>query len=165
MELCLITPLGSYTHRAYHELVVSFLGQQDLHVFENSIRTFSSDIYTAKLSEAVVSYYSEHTSAATGQDKGLWLLAHFIALLQAKPGESLHSINLKALYIQLSALSGQIRIGFSSPAEEVRVESRSSLPGYVHDQLRSLVRKEGISDLLERFTLYVSAPVCTLPSW
>lgn len=113
---------------------------------------FSNSIDIAKLSEAVVSYNPGTVSVVTGQDNGLWLLAHFIALLRAKGG-SLHSINLKALYIQLSALSGQIRIGFASAGEEVAAESQNSIPQYVHEQLSSLVRKEGISDLLERFTL------------
>lgn len=105
-----------------------------------------------KLSEAVVAYNPGSGGAVTGQDNGLWLLAHFIALLGAKGG-SLRSINLKALYIQLSALSSQIRIGFASPSEEATTESQNGLPQYVHKQLSSLVRKEGVSDLLERFTL------------
>lgn len=102
----------------------------------------------------MVTYYLGSGSTATGQDRELWLLAHFIALLRANPQGSLHSINLKALYMQLSALSSQIRIAFASPrGEEAAAESPDSLPQYVHDQLSSLVRKEGISDLLERFTL------------
>jgi ubiquitin-protein ligase E3 C len=149
-----LTPcIASLTHGAYHELVASFLVQPDLSVFEKSIQLFSTNIDIAKLSEAVVTYYSESGSVATGQDKGLWLLAHFIALMRANPRGSLHSINLKALYIQLSALSSQIRIGFASPSEEAATESPNRFPQYVHDQLSSLVRKEGISDLLDRFTL------------
>lgn len=101
----------------------------------------------------MVAYYSESGRAAVGQDKELWLLAHFVALLQAKPGESLHSVNLKALYVQLSALSSQIRIGFPSLGGVVDIESKNSLPRYVHDRLTSLVSQEGVSDLLDRFTL------------
>lgn len=153
-ELGLTQCPASSTQRAYHELVASFLVQQDLSVFEKNIHVFSHGIDIAKLSEAVVAYSPGSGSAVTGQDNGLWLLAHFVALLKAKGG-SLHSINLKALYIQLSALSSQIRIGFASSGEEATTESQNSLPQYVHDQLSSLVRKEGVSDLLERFTLYV----------
>ncbi|KAH8904237.1 hypothetical protein BR93DRAFT_984717 [Coniochaeta sp. PMI_546] len=151
--------LGSFTQHAYHELVASFLVQPDLSVFEKSIHVFSNDIDIAKLSQAVVTYYSRSGSVATAQDKELWLLAHFIALLRANPAGSLHSINLKALYIQLSALSGQIRIGFASPSEEASTDSPNALPLYVHEQLSSLVRKEGISDLLERFTLNHSGDI------
>ncbi|OIW25055.1 hypothetical protein CONLIGDRAFT_582880 [Coniochaeta ligniaria NRRL 30616] len=156
-----IGPLGSQRTAilAYHELVASFLVQPDLSFFEKSIHLFSNNIDIAKLSDAVVTYYSGNGSVATGQDNGLWLLAHFIALLRANPAGSLHSINLKALYIQLSALSSQIRIGFASSGEEAATESTDGLPQYVHDQLSSLVRKEGISDLLERFTLNHSGDI------
>jgi ubiquitin-protein ligase E3 C len=115
------------------------------------VQLFSEDMDMGQLSEAVITYHP-HGSAVTGEDNGLWLIAHFIALLRAKGG-SLHSSYLRALYIQLSALASQIRICFASPGEAAATESENSLPSYVHDQLSSLVRKEGLSDLLKRFTL------------
>lgn len=149
----LIQLAASLRQHAYHELVASFLVQPDLSIFEKHILSFSNNIDIVTLSEAVVTCYLGGGSAVTGQDTGLWLLAHFIALLRANPHGSLHSINLKALYIQLSALSSQIRIAFAPRGEEAAAESPDGLPQYVHDRLSSLVRKEGISDLLERFTL------------
>jgi ubiquitin-protein ligase E3 C len=141
--------------RAYYELVASFLGQPDLSVFEQNVQKFANNIDIERLSEAVVTYQSGNANPSNGQDKGLWLLAHFVALLRAKPGGSLHSVNLKALYLQLSALSSQIRLGFNRGGEEAPTEDQDTIPRYVHDEISSLVRKEGITDLLERFTLYV----------
>ncbi|KAB5542884.1 glycosyl hydrolase [Coniochaeta sp. 2T2.1] len=147
-----------FTQRAYHELVAAFLVQPDLSIFEAKLDLFAENIDVAELSSAVVAYYNSRSShVVIGQGQELWLLAHFIGLVQTKRGGSRDSVSLKALYTQISYLSSQIKIGFPSAGEEAGQEAENGLPQYVFEQLQSLVTKEGISGLLDRFTTEHSA--------
>lgn len=145
---------------AYLEFASSFLTQPSkLHVTPQSIDM-------TDLSEAVTTLYSlDNNNNSDDADGRMWLLAHFIELLQATSDDVDQSyksqqLNLKALYTQLSALSNQIKEAFPAPnmtesssARRVRL----ALPEYVEGQLSSLVSEEGIVELLRRFTAHHSA--------
>lgn len=168
----LVLPLdlgGALANTAYREFAVSFLTQPRNTHFEEEVPRIAQSIDMEALSAAVIRYYSNHPASAESQDERLWLFAHFIDLLRATNAhkdksentvKSNRSINLKALYIQLSALSGRISIASSTRTMTDSSDSKDAsswlaLPQYVEEQLGSLVSQEGISDLLERFTLYV----------
>lgn len=139
---------------AYLEFATSFLTRPSkLHVKPQSIDM-------AELSLAVVTLYSLDSGSSDDADGRMWLLAHFIELLQATSdhvGETYKGqhMNLKALYTQLSALSNQIREAFPAPnmadSSSTR-RTRLALPDYIEGQLSSLVSEKGIAELLQRFT-------------
>lgn len=159
--------LETLVRDAYYEFVASFLVQRDLYVFEENIHNFANDIDITKVSHAVETYHIGRRMDGLprdDQEKRLWLLAHFIALMRAKPGESVHSTELQALYDQLSEASSQIRVSFAPLGEGASGESHDALPRYVRDELGSLVDSDGISDLLARFTSYVCVSPCPFTS-
>ncbi|KAK5652764.1 hypothetical protein OQA88_9617 [Cercophora sp. LCS_1] len=146
--------LGSFKETAYHQFAVSFFSQRDLVLFEHNITSFVSEIDIDRLSEAVFSSKTKDPKLPERQTSSLWLLAHFIALQKARKLQTVDSRHLKTLYFLLCASSSQIRDLFSrdGPKSGVDREKGADLPSYISTHLTSLVEKDEISSLLERFT-------------
>lgn len=146
----------------YRALAFSFLTRPSKRRFEEAIPQLSKNLNMAKLSEAIVTRYSGDGSASETQEQRLWLLAHFIHFLRSTNSQSQSqasfSLDLKAMYLQLSALSNTISVATSTSSQEL-VKSNGSkeadglfvLPAYVETQIGSLVSQEGIYDILEKF--------------
>ncbi|ERS99074.1 hypothetical protein HMPREF1624_04269 [Sporothrix schenckii ATCC 58251] len=149
-----LLPAGStpetFTQRAYVEFAASFL-TQPIVLLENTVSSLSQHISLDVLSRAVIDIYETATNKPSRRaDELLWLLAHVVdfqrRLIGASQGSSLY---LRAIYTQLSFLNGDVRLQFASGRMS---EDKTSQEEYLAAQIRSLVNKEEITKLLERFT-------------
>ena len=165
LQRAILAPLQTGSEpRAFEAFAFSFLTHHALAFFEEHITVFAGHVDTRQLSTAIVNGYSSGTAATRTKDDLLWLLAHFIALERAKGGVSQNSLYLNALYAQLSALHGELRdrpiAQVSKEATLKSADAEDQLPPFVAEAIRSLVDKDEISDLLEKFTTYVICLVC-----
>lgn len=140
---------------AYEEFARSFLIQQDILVFEQNVHLISTQIDILRLSAVLIKTLSGSSGDTVHKENQLWRLAHFIALQRANNQESSHPLYLRALSMQLSTLSDEIRAAFST--EDSGKTPRLALAPYVLGELSTLADKDGVSGLLEKFTSYVSS--------
>jgi ubiquitin-protein ligase E3 C len=146
-----------YLDQAYRDFAISYLSQPDLVVLEKNTDLVSKKISIARLSTALITIFSDNTSVVNKPEDRLWLLAHFISLQNTENRETLNSLYLKALYVQLSTLSSEIGPFYTGEASRMLRKAPSALKhamtsGYVEEKLKSLVDKHGVSDLLQSFT-------------
>ncbi|KAK3365445.1 hypothetical protein B0H63DRAFT_530018 [Podospora didyma] len=111
----------SFTKAAYHAFAHSFLTLHDLAFFESNVAALRN----------------REPKTYESQADFLWLLAHLIALQDAKKQEVSSPLYLKALYLLLSMSSTYIRTAFRMPDPKGSSEARDMK----------------ISTLLEMFTM------------
>lgn len=135
---------------------LSFLTQPDLELFEAHVATFAGQIDMEKVSAAIGEAYTTGLASSSPSDARLWLLAHFIALGNCRQDMSLGSSYLNAMYIQLSSLHielkkhhiGQRPIGSANAS----ADSKKQFPPFIDRAVSSLVERDEISHILEKFT-------------
>lgn len=157
MEQAILIPLlGSSGQRASRAFAICFLTQPHLKLFEANVAAFAKRVDVEKVAAAIVEAYSTGWSASQPADVRLWLLAHFVALGNSKKDVSLGSSYLNAMYIQLSGLHVELKryhIGqASSPGLGSASESDKKLAPFIEKAIESLVERDEISHILERFT-------------
>ncbi|KAK3365452.1 hypothetical protein B0H63DRAFT_530011 [Podospora didyma] len=150
----------SFTKAAYHAFAHSFLTLHDLAFFESNVAAFATGVDQDRLYSSLLAAPPAEPKTYESQADFLWLLAHLIALQDAKKQEVSSPLYLKALYLLLSMSSTYIRTAFrmpdpkgSSEARDVEGGLQQTLPLYVSDKLPSLIGKDEISTLLEMFTM------------
>ncbi|KAL1888746.1 ubiquitin-protein ligase (E3) [Sporothrix stenoceras] len=141
--------LKAFTEQTYHEFAASFLTQPIL-LAETTVASLSQHINLDTLSQAVIDIYGAGTKKPIhSADELLWLLAHVVDIQRRLSGESQgSSLYLRAIYTQLSFLSGDIRVRLASTQ---KTEDKTPEEDYLATQIRSLVDKEEITKLLEQF--------------
>lgn len=142
---------GAIGDSAFEEFALSFLTQERISVFEEKVDLISPYIDILRLSEVLIKMLPGPSGAKLTQGQRLWLLAHFISLKRTHRQGLFHPLSLKALSIQLSALSTPISSVFNVEVSD----KRPRIPPYVHMELGMLVDKDEISRLLQEFTSYV----------
>ena len=157
---CTNKALESYISQAYQEFATSFL-TQPLYLLEENMASFAGNVDMELLSATILGLGTRNEHERLSQDGALWLLSHFIALQKAQPHLGRQSIELEALHSQLSKLSTDIRsrlaprpLNQSEGGGETSTSppQRLSIPPYIARQLRSLVDRQEISQLLTKFT-------------
>lgn len=157
LQKSVLVPLSSaetipvaFTQRAYLEFAASFL-TQPIVLLENTIASLSQHISLDALSRAVIDIYgATEKKPSHSADELLWLLAHVVDFQRRLSGESQGSpLYLRAIYTQLSFLSGDVRVRFANAQKS---DNKTPQEEYLAAQVRSLVDKEEITKLLERFT-------------
>ncbi|KAK0707438.1 hypothetical protein B0H67DRAFT_311243 [Lasiosphaeris hirsuta] len=149
----------TFIKTAYHEFAFSYLSQHDLLLFEQNIGSFVEDIDLDHLSSSLLAAPPKDPKTPEAQSAVLWLLAHFVSLHKSKETSESHPQYLKTLYSLLCVTSDQIRAGFAPPdsrgsgERELDEAPEQNLPPYVSNSLATLIDKDEISGLLERFTV------------
>lgn len=159
LEQAILVPMQKETQqRATTAFAMCFLTQPNLELFENHVAAFAERIDVEKVSAAIVSSYDAGWATSQPADVRLWLLAHFIALGNSKKAVSLGSSYLNAMYVQLSSLHVELKkhhVGQDAgPASDHAEESKRRLPSFVEKSVESLVKRDEISHILEKFTTY-----------
>ena len=164
----------TYTnHFADNELLTShaafavyFLATSNLVVQLGPLNELARSVNIHSLSLALIHEFSTSTQHLD-PDRKLWLLAHFISIHRLQQSSSQDPDYLRALSLQLSSSSSDIlnRIDAQDldQMDEGDVELASTavlspLPPFIKSELLSLVDKDSISGLLEKFNIdYVKA--------
>lgn len=159
LEQAILVPLSQDTgRRASDAFALRFLTQPDLELFEGNVSAFAERVNTEKISAAIVEAYANGWASAQPTVARLWLLAHFIALGNSRKDVSPGPSYLNALYIQLSTLHGELKkyhIGQGSKSPTDPGSSKKRLPPFIEGTIESLVEKDEISNILEKFTRWV----------
>lgn len=156
LEQAILVPISQDTgRRAFEAFALCFLTQPNLEFFEGNVYAFAERVNTEKISAAIVEAYTTGWASGQTTDARLWLLAHFIALGNSRKTISPGPSYLNALYIQLSSLHGDLKKyhigqGSNSPTESDNFKKR--LPPFIEGTIESLVEKDEISNILEKFT-------------
>lgn len=133
-----------------------FLTQPNLELFEANVAAFAERVDVEKVSAAIVESYSTGWATSQPADVRLWLLAHFIALGNSKKDVSLGCSYLNAMYIQLSGLHVELKkhhVGQGpTSAADSSIEAKRRLPPFIEKAIESLVDRDEISHILEKFT-------------
>ncbi|KPM34046.1 hypothetical protein AK830_g12527 [Neonectria ditissima] len=147
--------------RIYHAYAFSFLTTNNLYLFEDNIDVFSKAVSAPSLANAILDEMSSASTGRHSKDGLLWLIAHFIDLGRLTLDAS-HRFNyLEILYTLLSSLSQDVsvRIGIKASAESPSSDEPHEeallqpIDPYIAGKLLSLVEKEGISKLLQDFSI------------
>lgn len=155
-QAILIPILGSSGQRASRAFAMCFLTQPNLKLFEANVTAFAERVDVEKISAAIVEAYSAGWATPQPPDVRLWLLAHFIALGNSKKDVSLGSSYLNAMYIQLSSLHVELKKYHIGQGPTSGTDSSSKpqkqLPPFIEKAIESLVARDEISHILEKFT-------------
>ncbi|CAN8097686.1 unnamed protein product [Discula destructiva] len=142
--------------RASKSFALFFLAQPNLELFETNVPAFANNIEMEKVSAAIVDAYTNEWAVSQTAEARLWLLAHFIALGNGKQDISLGSSYLNAMYIQLSSLQSELKkhhIGQDLiSSADTSAETHKRLPHFIEKAVESLVERDEISHVLEKFT-------------
>lgn len=144
-------------HQASKAFAMSFMTLPDLELFEVNAGRFAENIAVDKVSSAIVESYNAGWASAQPADVRLWLLAHFIALGTGQNNVSSGSSYLNAMYVQLSSLHAELKkhhIGPSTMSStDSSFEGQKRLPSFIGKMIESLVQRDEISHVLEKFTM------------
>ncbi|KAK4643321.1 ubiquitin-protein ligase (E3) [Podospora bellae-mahoneyi] len=143
----------AFLSKAYHAFAFDFLATPDLNIFENNLNLFCADIDLDRLSDTLASEKFEATQLDVPRARLLWLLAHLIALQEAKQQQNVHASYLGVLCSLLSVLSDQIQLA-AEPVADAGLDSeddvaQGTLPAYVSGKLALLTTSRAITGLLE----------------
>lgn len=153
LEQAILVPIAKDPERrASSAFALCFLTQPNLKLFEGNVGAFAERIDTEKVSAAIVDAYAAGWASTQQPDARLWLLAHFIALGNATRDSSLGSSYLHALYIQLSSLHIELKKYHIGHATTDSATAKKRLPPFIEKSIQSLVEKDEITHVLERFT-------------
>lgn len=157
LERAILAPLSNDAGpRASASFALFFLTQPSLGLFEANVSSFTKAVNVDKVSAAIIEAYTTGWASSQPADDRLWLLAHFIALGNGKQGVSIGSSYLNAIYIQLSSLQSALKkhhIGQGpTSATDASDEPQKRLPPFIEKAIQSLVERDEVSQVLERFT-------------
>lgn len=157
LEQALLTPIARESgYQASKAFAMSFLTLPNLELFEANVGTFAYTIAVDKVSSAIVESYTAGWASTQPADARLWLLAHFIALGNGQREVSSGSSYLNAMYIQLSSLHAELKkhhIGTDSVSPvDSSFDGQRHLPPFIGNMIKSLVQRDEISHVLEKFT-------------
>lgn len=153
LEQAILVPIAKDTgRRASTAFALCFLTQPNLELFEGNVGAFAERIDTEKVSAGIVEAFAAGWASTQQTDARLWLLAHFIALGNATGDSSLGPSYLHALYTQLSSLHIELKKYHIGHATTDSANPKRRLPHFIEKAIRSLVEKDEISHVLERFT-------------
>ncbi|KAL7924694.1 hypothetical protein ACQKWADRAFT_255352 [Trichoderma austrokoningii] len=144
---------------AYSAFALRFLAMDNLQFFEENIDHMSEVINMEKLTTEILRLYTYKSDILPDKDHLLWLLSHYIDLSRAQKNSTQNLMSLKALFIQLSALSSEINIHISTQASPEQLNNAATRPrffsstSYVTQQLLRLIDTNGISSLLRDFSI------------
>lgn len=166
MERAILAPiLNDSGTQASKSFALCFLTQPNLELFEANVSAFANNVDVEKVSAAIVDAYTTGWASSQSTDARLWLLAHFIALGNGKRDVSLGSSYLNAIYLQLSSLLTALKkhhIGQGpTSTTDASDEPQQRLPPFIDKAIASLVERDEISHILEKFTTYVSFALST----
>lgn len=157
LERAILAPISNDPGtRASKSFALCFLTQPNLELFETNVFAFANNINVEKVSAAIVEAHTTGWASSQTADARLWLLAHFIALGNGKQDVSLGSSYLNAMYIQLSSLHTELKKhhigrGSTSPTD-TSGGPQKRLPPFIEKAIESLVERDEISHVLEKFT-------------
>lgn len=156
LEQAILVPISHGTGRpASNAFALCFLTQPNLELFEGNVSAFAERVNTENISAAIVEAYATGWASTQSTDARLWLLAHFIALGNNRKDLSPGPSYLNALYVQLSSLHGELKKYHIGQGPKFPADSGSSkkrLPSFIEKAIESLVEKDEISNILEKFT-------------
>ncbi|KAK2599683.1 hypothetical protein N8I77_011416 [Diaporthe amygdali] len=153
LEQAILVPIAKDTgRRASTAFALCFLTQPNLELFEGNVGAFAERIDTEKVSAGIVEAFAAGWASTQQTDARLWLLAHFIALGNATGDSSLGPSYLHALYTQLSSLHIELKKYHIGHVTTDSANLKKRLPHFIEKAIRSLVEKDEISHVLERFT-------------
>lgn len=153
LEQAILVPIAKDPgRRASNAFALCFLSQPNLKLFEGNVGAFAERIDIEKVSAGIVEAYTAGWASTQQTDARLWLLAHFIALGNATRDSALGSSYLHALYIQLSSLHLDLKKYHIGHATTDPAISKKRLPPFIENAIQSLVEKDEITHVLERFT-------------
>lgn len=157
LEQAIVVPIREDSGRnASRAFAMSFLTLPSLELFETNVAAFAETVDIEKVSAAIVEAYAAGWASSQSADVRLWLLAHFIALGNGKQDVSLGASYLNAMYIQLSSLHAELKkhhVGQGpTSAANSSTESKLRLPPFIEKAIESLVERDEISHILEKFT-------------
>ena len=151
-----MVPISQVTGRlASNAFALCFLTQPNLELFESNVSAFAARVDTEKISAAIVEAYATGWASRQPTEARLWLLAHFIALGNSRKDVSPGPSYLNALYVQLSSLHGELKkyhIGQGPKIPADSGDSKQRLSPFINKAIESLVEKDEISNILEKFT-------------
>ncbi|KAJ4392995.1 ubiquitin-protein ligase (E3) [Gnomoniopsis smithogilvyi] len=157
LERAILAPItrdsGTWASKSF---ALCFLTQPKLELFESNVFAFAKNFNVEKVASAIVEAYTTGWGFSQPVDARLWLLAHFIALGNGKRDVSLGSSYLNAIYLQLSSLLPTLKkhhIGQGpTTTTDTSDEPHQRLPPFIEKAVESLVARDEISHILERFT-------------
>ncbi|KAG6361179.1 hypothetical protein INS49_009403 [Diaporthe citri] len=153
LEQAILVPIAKDPERrASKAFALCFLPQPNLKLFEGNVGAFAERIDLEKVSAGIVEAYAAGWASTQQTDARLWLLAHFIALGNSTGDSALGPSYLHALYIQLSSLHLDLKkyhIGHATTDSGI---AKKRLPPFIERAIQSLVEKDEITHVLERFT-------------
>lgn len=156
LEQAILVPIASDPERhASDAFSLCFLTTPDMRLFEDNVAAFSERIDIQKVSASVVEAYAAGWISSYGTESRLWLLAHFIALGNATRDSALGPSYLHALYVQLSSLHLELKryhIGHATTDSATAKKRLPSCMAFIERAVQSLVAKDEITHVLERFT-------------
>lgn len=157
LERAILAPIKKDSGtRASKSFALCFLAQPTLELFESNVPAFADSVDVEKVSAAIVEAYTTGWAQSQSVEARLWLLAHFIALGNGKQDVSLGSSYLNAIYLQLSSLLTTLKkhhIGQGpTTSTDASDEPHQRLPPFIEKAVESLVARDEISHILERFT-------------
>lgn len=153
LEQAIMVPIAKDPERrASNAFALCFLTQPNLKLFEGNVGAFAERIDIEKVSAGIVEAYAVGWASTQQTDARLWLLAHFIALGNATRDSALGSSYLHALYIQLSSLHLELKKYHIGHATADSTLAKKRLPPFIEEAIQSLVEKDEITHVLERFT-------------
>ncbi|KAG8169998.1 hypothetical protein KVR01_000743 [Diaporthe batatas] len=153
LEQAILIPIAQDRERqASNAFALCFLTQPNLKLFEGNVGGFAERIDTEKVSSGILEAYTAGWASKQQTDSRLWLLAHFIALGNATRDSSLGPSYLHALYIQLSSLHIELKKYHIGHTTTDSATTKKRLPSFIEQSIQSLVEKDEITHVLERFT-------------
>jgi ubiquitin-protein ligase E3 C len=156
LEKAILVPIAKDQDRhASNAFALCFLSQPNLKLFESNVGAFAERIDMEMVSVSIVEAYAAGWASKQQAETRLWLLAHFIALGNATRDSSLGPSYLHALYIQLSSLHIELKKYQVGHAATDSATSKKRLPPFIEQAIQSLVEKDEITHVLERFTRWV----------
>lgn len=156
LERAILTPIAKDAGaRASRSFALYFLPLPNLDLFEGNVPAFANKVDVEKVSAAIVEAYTTGWAVSQTAEARLWLLAHFIALGSAKQHTSLAPSYLNAMYIQLSSVHAELKrhhIGQGPLSSDATDAPREKAPAFIERAVESLVARDEISHIMERFT-------------
>ncbi len=121
------------------------------------------------LSEALIRASKTNTLLAVQPQPRLWLLAHLIRINRIRHGTNQEPIYMRALSVLISSSASEIvgridadeleSLHHSTDDEDDTHINTQPLPRFVKEELVTLVNKQSITGLLEKFNTYVAPAV------
>lgn len=159
----MLTNLGPRSLDTYSAMASWFLTIPDLEARLGGLQELASKMSVTRLAAAIVRDYSDISKSQSNPEAKLWLLAHFIAIFNLRDHREQEPELLRALSLQLSTCSVDIvgRIDGVKPiSNAIKAKERQNnggavqvLPSFISTQLKSLLNKDAIVGLLQRFNL------------